>query len=130
MKALCVRLATCLFHQEMRLENHAVTAIKNLPITFTTLAGFVSSMELCLKERPSCIEETRAIADGAEYDHRIISQRTALINGMPLTWKLSDVKTYAVHVDSARKETHNMRRSNALTKDCTWLSRLTTFGWL
>ena len=130
MKVLYVRLATCLFHQEMRLENHAATAIKNPLITFMILAGFVSSMKLCLKERPSCIAETRAIADGAEYDHRIISQRTAPINGMALTWKLSDAKTYAVHVDSARKETHRMRQLNVPTRDYTWLSRLTTFGRL
>ena len=72
MKVLYVRLVSCLFHQVTRLESHAVTATKNLLITFTTLAGFVSSMTRCLKERHSCIEETRATADGAEYDHRII----------------------------------------------------------
>ena len=72
MKVLYARLAICPFHQVMRLESHVVTATKNLLITFTILAGFVSSMKRCLKERHSCIEETRATADGAEYDHRII----------------------------------------------------------
>ena len=72
MKVLYVRLVTCPFHQVTRLESHVVTAIKNLQITFTILAGFVSSMKRCLREKPSCTEEMRAIADGAEYDHRII----------------------------------------------------------
>ena len=72
MKVLYARLATCPFHQVTRLESHAVTATKNLQITFTTLVGFVSSMTRCSNARHSCIEETRATADGAEYDHRII----------------------------------------------------------
>ena len=72
MKVLYARLATCPFHQVTRLESRAVIAIKNLQITFTTPAGFVSSMKPCSRKRPSCIVETRATADGAEYDHRII----------------------------------------------------------
>ena len=72
MKVLYVRRVSCLSHQGTKLESHAVIATKNLLITFTTLVGFVSSMTRCSKARHSCIEETRATVDGAEYDHRII----------------------------------------------------------
>ena len=72
MKVLYVRRVSCLFHQGTRLESHAVIATKNLLITFTTLVGSVSFMTRCSNARHSCIGETRATVDGAEFDHRII----------------------------------------------------------
>ena len=128
MKALCVWLATCLYLLATKLESHVDTAFKSLRTTFKTHALCALFINRCFKGTRSFISDARATADGAATDPQIICLRYARTRNTQPTSKLSEVKTYAVHVDTVKEGTPSMRQSSVLITLCIWHSRLIIFG--
>ena len=128
MKALCVWLATCLYPLAMKLENHVDTAFKSLRTTFKTHALCALFISRCFKGTRSFISDARATADGAATDPQIICLRNARTRNTQPTLKLSEVKIYAVHVDTVMEGTPSMRQLSVLITRCTWHSRLIMSG--
>ena len=123
MKALCVWLATCLYLLAMKLENHVDTAFKSQRTTFKTHALCASFINRCFKGTRLFISDARTTADGAASDPQIICLRNARTRNTQPTSKLSEVKTYAAHVDTAKEGTPSMRQLSVLITLCIWHSR-------
>ena len=128
MMALCVLRATCLYLLAMKLENHVDTAFKSQRTTFKTHALCASFINRCFKGTRLFISDARITADGAATDLQIICLRNARTRNMQPTSKLSEVKTYAVLVDTAKEGTPNTRQSSVLITLCIWHSRLIISG--
>ena len=128
MKALCVWLATFLYLLAMKLENHVDIAFKSQRTTFKTHVLCASFINRCFKGTRLFISDARATADGAATDHQIICLRNARTRNTQPTSKLSEVKTYAVHVDTVKEGTPSMRQLSVLITLCIWHSRLIISG--